>query len=214
MTNRFIIYIGILLSAASTTGCAPSSTPALRTGDLLFQCGTGAMTEAITDATGGARGLDFSHVGIVLHGEAADSVLEATAPEGVRIVALTDFLDASARIEGAPAVVAMRLRDTTGVAASVDRARGRLGLPYDYWFLPDNGCWYCSELVYESYRRPDGAFCFTARPMNFRAADGSLPRYWTELFDRLGEPVPEGVAGTNPNDMAQEEALYEVFRWF
>lgn len=33
-------------------------------------------------------------------------------------------------------------------------------------------------------------------------------------FARLGEPVPEGLPGTNPNDMAREEILEEVHRYF
>ncbi|MDE6570004.1 MAG: hypothetical protein K2K43_05220 [Alistipes sp.] len=211
MLFRPIIYIGVLLSAACT---CRSTGPDLRTGDLLFQCGTGAMTEAIVDATGRDETLDFTHVGIALHGDRCDSVLEATTDGGVRIIALAAFLDRAARIGGKSATVAMRLRDTTGVAASVARARKALGLPYDYSFRPDNGRYYCSELVYDHYLRPDGRHCFTARPMNFRAPDGTLPRYWAELFERLGEPVPEGVLGTNPNDMSREAGLYEVHRWF
>lgn len=50
--------------------------------------------------------------------------------------------------------------------------------------------------------------------MNFRAEDGTLPQFWTELFARRGESVPEGVPGTNPNDMSQERTLREVYRWF
>ena len=206
------LYIGVLFLAAACDG--PTDPASLQTGDLLFQCGSGAMTAAIVDATGRDGEVDYTHVGIVLHRLPVDSVLEATTDGGVRIIALPDFLDRSARIDGRPVVTAMRLRDTTGVAASVERARQRLGLPYDYWFQPDNDRYYCSELVYEHYRRPDGRPIFTARPMNFRAADGSMPRYWEELFERLGEPVPEGVAGTNPGDMAHEAALYEVGRWF
>ncbi len=196
----------------------------LQTGDLLFQCGTGAMTEAITDATGRSERLNFTHVGIVLHTRTnstnrkqactTDSVLEATTEGGVRIVSLEKFLARSARIDDRPAVVAMRLCDTTGIAASVERARKALGASYDYSFRPDNGRYYCSELVYETYLRPDGAHCFTARPMNFRASDGTMPRYWQELFERLGEPVPEGVPGTNPNDLSREESMYEIRRWF
>ena len=198
----------------------------LQTGDLLFQCGTGAMTEAITDATGRDEVLNFTHVGILLAAERSakrpstaypsptDSVLEATSDGGVRMTALSEFLDKSEMLDGRPMVVAMRLRDTAGVAASVARARKALGAPYDYSFRPDNGRYYCSELVYENYRHSDGTPRFTARPMNFRAADNTMPRYWTELFERLGEPIPEGVPGTNPNDMAREEALYEVLRWF
>ncbi len=218
---RLILYIGMLLSAACT--CRPTG-PDLQTGDLLFQCGTGAMTEAITDATGRSERLNFTHVGIVLHTPtnvphprqscATDSVLEATTEGGVRIVSLEKFLARSARIDNRPAVVAMRMRDTTGVAASVERARKALGTSYDYSFRPDNGRYYCSELIYETYLHPDGTHCFTARPMNFRAPDGTMPRYWQELFERLGEPIPEGVPGTNPNDLSQESSLYEIHRWF
>ncbi len=218
---RLILYIGILLSTACTDR---QDGPALQTGDLLFQCGTGAMTEAITDATGRSERLNFTHVGIVLHTPtndthprqrcATDSVLEATTEGGVRIVPLEKFLARSARIDDQPAVVAMRMHDTTGVAASVERARKALGASYDYSFRPDNGRYYCSELVYETYLRPDGTYCFTACPMNFRAPDGTMPRYWQELFERLGEPIPEGVPGTNPNDLSQEESLYEIRRWF
>ena len=86
--------------------------------------------------------------------------------------------------------------------------------PYDYSFRPDNGKFYCSELVWECYRTSDGSPIFTAHPMNFRAEDGTLPQFWTELFARRGESVPEGVPGTNPNDMSQERTLREVYRWF
>ncbi len=218
---RLILYIGILLSTACTDR---QDSPMLQTGDLLFQCGTGAMTEAITDATGRSERLNFTHVGIALHiptngthprpGCATDSVLEATTEGGVQIVSLEKFLARSARIDDQPAVIAMRMHDTTGVAASVERARKALGASYDYSFRPDNGRYYCSELVYETYLRPDGTHYFTTRPMNFRAPDGTMPRYWQELFERLGEPIPEGVPGTNPNDLSQEESLYEIRRWF
>lgn len=208
---RLILYIGILSVAACT---CPRENQRLQTGDLLFQCGTGAMTEAIAEATGRGETLKFTHVGIAIIGNRADSILEATSDGGVRMTSLNDFLNKSAKPNGRPAVVAKRLKDTTGIAAAVRKARTRIGAPYDYSFLPDNGRYYCSELVYESYRRPDGTPYFTARPMNFRAPDGTLPRYWSELFERLGEPLPEGVPGTNPNDMAQEETLYEVHRWF
>ncbi len=50
--------------------------------------------------------------------------------------------------------------------------------------------------------------------MNFRAADGSMPPFWNELFAKLGEEIPEGLPGTNPNDMSRDTLLTEVFRWF
>lgn len=141
-------------------------------------------------------------------------MLEATTDGGVRLTVLAEFLGRSAKIDGHPAVVAMRLKDTAGIAAAVRRARSFLGLPYDYSFRPGREKLYCSELVWESYRAEDGTPLFTARPMNFRAADGTLPQFWADLFDQLGEQVPEGLPGTNPNDMAREELLEEVHRYF
>lgn len=208
---RSLLYIGILFSMYA---CAPTA-PDLQPGDLLFQVGIrSSMSGAITATTGHDNTLSFTHVGIFIPGKGADSVLEATSEGGVRLTSLPEFLDRADRIARKPAVVAMRLRDTSGVSASLSRARRLLGLPYDYSFRPDNGKFYCSELIWESYRDTAGKRLFTARPMNFRAADGTMPDFWVELFEKLGEPIPEGVPGTNPNDMAREEILTEVGRYF
>lgn len=208
---KSLIYIGVFFGLSA---CARSGQP-LRTGDLLFQVGhESAMSGAIMAATGNDCELQFTHVGIAVIGDRADSVLEATSNGGVRMTALDEFLGKSARTKGRPLVIAKRLKDTTGVAASVCRARCFMGQPYDYSYRPDNGRMYCSELVWESYLAPDGRHIFPARPMNFRAADGSMPPFWSELFAKLGEEIPENVPGTNPNDMARDTALTEVFRWF
>lgn len=209
--KRFFIYIGIVGGIVS---CRPAG-PRLQHGDLLFQVGAASeMSGAIAAATGKENNLKYTHVGIVLAENGVDSVLEATSDAGVRIVPLKDFLARSARIGGASAVTAMRLRDTAGVAASVRRARQFVGQPYDYSYRVANGKMYCSELVWESYRDTLGVRIFPAQEMNFRAADGTMPRFWVELFERLGEPIPEGEPGTNPNDMAREAVLEEVGRYF
>lgn len=186
----------------------------LHSGDLLFQAGReSTMSDAIAAATGGNILLPFTHVGIAVCCRGGDSVLEATSDGGVRMTELDEFLNKSATLDGRPAVVAMRLKDTTGIVATLLRARTFLGQPYDYSFRPDNGKMYCSELVWESYRTPQGDRIFPARPMNFRAADGTMPRFWIELFGKQGEEIPEGVPGTNPADMSRDTALVEVFRW-
>lgn len=123
---RLLLYIGILLCGFSCTRNAPCLHP----GDLLFQVGeTSEMTGAITAATGKERQLNYSHVGIAVRSRGVDSVLEATSDGGVRVTALGDFLARSARIDGRPAVTVMRLRDTTGVAAAIERARKFIGQP-------------------------------------------------------------------------------------
>lgn len=204
-----LLYIGI----ASVLFSCSKNTFRPQAGDLLFQANkSSAMADAITDATTNNEVVQFSHVAIAL---GADSLIEASPEAGVRIVGLDEFLASSARIGKQPAVVVLRLVGKERLAEEgAQRARAFLGLPYDFSYRPDNGKVYCSELVWESYIGTDGKPLFAAQPMNFRAADGTMPYFWTELFEELGEAIPEGIPGTNPSDMAKEKKLEEVFRYF
>ena len=83
-----------------------------------------------------------------------------------------------------------------------------MGEPYDSLFLPDNGRVYCSELVTESYLDPEGTPLFPLSPMNYRDSDGILPDFWVEWFKRQNANVPEGVLGSNPNDLSQSPLLH------
>ena len=189
----------------------------LRNGDLLFQVNADSqMSSAIHDATARGNTMPYTHAAMAEVGEDGSvRIIEATGARGVCRTELDDFLGRSAQIDGRPAVAVFRVRAAEEeITAAVERAAGFIGQPYDCWYLPDNDRMYCSELLYECFLRADGGHIFTARPMNFRAADGSMPDFWTELFESLGEPVPEGVDGTNPADMSQECCIEEVYRYF
>ena len=74
---------------------------------------------------------------------------------------------------------------------------------------------YCSELVWECYLTGSKIeHLFTARPMNFRTADGRLPQFWIDHFAAMDQPIPEGVPGTNPQDMSREKFLKIVYRYW
>lgn len=180
-------------------------------GDLLFVVADGsAFSGAIADATAQGDSLRFSHVAIVGMQDGRPYIVEASPRRGVcRTVWDTFFCRAP------NGVVAMRV-GTDGFSAdeALARAESHMGEAYDWSFLPDNGKMYCSELVYESYRLGDGQTLFGARPMNFRDTEGRLPDFWTTLFGKSGEPVPEGVPGTNPNDLSKEASLVEVWHSF
>lgn len=174
----------------------------MRPGDLLFVAeGESAFSEAIYAATAAGDSVRFVHVAIMGFG---GEVIEASPEEGVRVTTLEAFLGSS------PGVRAKRLTEPFPAAQAVERAKGYVGQPYDWWYLPDNGKMYCSELVYESCLREDGSHIFEARPMNFRAPDGTMPAFWEELYGRLGMDVPEGMPGTNPADMARDPRLEDV----
>ncbi len=194
-----------------TLALAACHSPAerLRTGDLLFvgtSEGAGSMDEAIVAATG-----NLTHVAIIQVDQAGMPwVIDATPKRGVSRYPLDSLIQAN---PGA-AFLVKRLKDTTGVSSFVKNALRFIGQPYDLTFLPDNDALYCSELVRDAYRHTDGSYLFDATPMNFLAPDGSLPTYWEELFERLDMPVPQGILGTNPQDMSRSPLLRDIpYSW-
>ena len=215
MMRPLLLWLAVL---AGGVGCRTTAYEP-REGDLFFRvAGTAAASSAIAEATAWNDTLRFSHVAMVVFEEGTPFLLEATGESGVCCTAWDDFLAASPSVGGGPGVVVMRMREELRKEVSLTdaaaRARSHLGEPYDWWYLPDNGRMYCSELVCDSYLKADGTRLFSLRPMNFRTADGELPAYWKALFEQLGTPVPEGLPGSNPNDLAKESSLIEVFRFF
>lgn len=186
-------------------------------GDLLFcVAGDSDFSGAIADATAWHDTVKFVHVAIVAVEKGKPYIIEATGRKGVTCTDWEEFFSSSQHIGGKPGVVVMRVKPTAGfsVTSAIEKAKTHLGEEYDWSYYPDNGKMYCTELVYECFRKDDGTPLFTARPMNFRNENGEMPAFWTELFEKLGEPIPEGVLGTNPNDMSKEPVLMEVYRFF
>ena len=181
----------------------------LRNGDLLFfapVAESGDMDSAIQDATGQG----YIHVGIVeADSDGALWIIEATPRLGVHRSRIDSSWFAAQKADGYR-VDAKRLKGYSTLNESVLRAKALIGKPYDFTFLPGCEALYCSELVYESYLNADGSHIFSATPMNFLSEDGSLNQYWTDLFNGLGMSVPQGLPGTNPQDMSRDPALRAV----
>ena len=170
------------------------------TGDLLFvsaPADAGQMEGAIVAATG-----NIVHVAIVEKAlDGTIRVIDATPKRGVDRHPL-DTLKAD--VPEAEGYTYLYARPKERSVRYVMQAKRFIGQPYDQTFLPDNGAMYCSELVRDSYRRPDGTYLFSDKPMNFRAPDGTFPQWWVEHFAALGMPVPQDTLGTNPQDMYTE----------
>ena len=202
MRRAFVILLMLCSAACSFVS------ESLQTGDLIFvsegagSANSGSMSEAIVSATGA-----ITHVAIIeVDGSGTTWVIDATPKRGVARYPLASLLKDN---PGASFTV-KRLRDTSGVSRFVENAKAFIGQPYDLTFLPDNDAMYCSELIRESFRLPDGTCLFEEAPMNFLAPDGTVPAYWEQLFEDLGMEVPQGVPGTNPQQMSQSPLLVEV----
>lgn len=186
--------LAALLVLFSCSGAQP-----LREGDLLF-C-MSAEGNNITAVTHGADGRKIDHVAIVHFDGGRAYALEATH-RGVCLNPLDSFM-----LQRKNLVVAARLVDTVGVAASVGRALGYLGRPYDFLFMPNDREIYCSELVQKTYRDRRGRLVFNTIPMSFHDQSGRITPYWTHYYESRGLRVPEAMPGSNPGNMSRSSKL-------
>ena len=173
----------------------------LASGDLLFvHSKDSEMEKAISASTG-----EYTHVALVERDTNGYVwVIEANRQEGVRRIHFYEWEQ-----EYADQYDVFRLTQPFDTADVISRAKRFLWKPYDEAFLPDNDKLYCSELIYECFWK-DGEHLFEAKPMNWRDAEGNIPWYWIEHFQKLGVPVPEAVLGTNPTDMARSPMVRKV----
>lgn len=163
--------------------------------DLIFQIAeTTDFSKAITDATAQHDMIKIDHVAMVIIEDGKPHVIEASGKDGVILVPLENFL------KKMPAgYIVKRVKAKISSLKVINNAKQHLGEPYDWSYLPNNGKMYCSELIYESFVDDKGQRIFHARPMNFRNEKGEMPQFWIDLFKKLGEDIPEGVLGTNPD---------------
>lgn len=187
----------------------------LKNGDLIFICeGSGDFSEAITIATAYEDSIKFVHVGIIEIENDAVYVVEASPEEGVRKIDIFSFLGEMCDDNICNQYVIKRLNIDFPVDPVIERAHGYLGRPYDWTFMPGDEELYCSELVYECYVDADGSHIFKSQPMNFRMPDGRMPQFWIDLYSKIGCEIPEGLPGTNPNDLSKDPKLKTItFDW-
>jgi len=209
-----------VLCACLAAACARQpKQEVLQTGDLIFvgipadySLDSTSMDSAIAEATGAKDSLNLIHVAIAEVDAAGQTwIIDATIKYGVDRHPLDTFLTQFTLKDGSlPVFEVMRLKDDSQAAKDVERAKFFVGTPYDVAFLPDNGAFYCSELVQVSYLTEDGTRVFSSAPMNFKNADGEFPLYWTQLFDLIHQPIPQGIPGTNPQAMSRDPQLRSV----
>ena len=182
----------------------------LQEGDLLFnvvakKAGTGG---AIADVTQGVSSQPVVHVAIVCKMDNKMFALEASGKHGVWLNPIDSFfVHADHSSLGKPMVLAARLKDTTNVSKSVEKALSYLGRPYDYLFGDSEDSIYCSELVHYSYLDRDGHYIFPQQPMSFHDASGKVTQFWIDAYAKHGLSVPEGEPGTNPGALSRSEKI-------
>ena len=192
---------------------------ALQHGDLLFCVASASrdgIAEAIVSVTEGVDLQRVSHVAIVCkEADGCVYALEASGKHGVWLTPIDYFMvhcDHSA--DGKPLVLLGRLKDTSNVAASVQRAKTYLGRPYDFQYMPSDSAIYCSELVHYSYFTDTGEELFPQVPMSFHDKSGEITPFWKDYYKRWDMAVPEGLPGTNPGGISRSDKIEIIGKFF
>lgn len=209
--SKFFLFLVVLLFI----GCS-SERFELRSGDLLFQLSSSEFSDAIAESTSNKDGLDYTHVGIVVVERDSIFVVEATPPQVCK-TPLDEYLNRSAKIDNKPIIAVGRLLSEyypNTIDRGIEFAQKQLGKPYDFLFMPDNGAYYCSELVYESFVDEFGDAIFSSYPMTFKNDEGVTAEGWISHFEQYNTPIPEGVIGTNPASMSSENVIKIVYLYY
>ena len=90
------------------------------------------------------------------------------------------------------------------IPEAIAYAKTRLGYAYDEVFDITNDKYYCSELIYESFKHAnEDEPIFQLQPMTYKDPEtNEIFPIWADYFEDLKVPIPEGELGLNPGGMS------------
>ena len=150
--------LAVLLVATPLKSQRAPSTSALKEGDIVFQTSKSSQSKYIILATRS----QWSHCGIIIERPDGLYVLEA-----ISTVSITPYQQWVERGKGKH--VSMKRYTEEPVKIKYSKY---LGKPYDLAFKFGNGKWYCSELVYDIYKRQLGVELCKPRPVSDYVING------------------------------------------
>jgi hypothetical protein len=195
------IFLLLIILSSSNINAQHLNDIKLKTGDLIFQdLDCGPLCDAIEQVTKSYNGKHFSHIGLVSVQKDGIFIVEAIGKE-VQLTPLNQFTSRTTN----PMLVGRVKKQYARVAEkAVNYARAEKGVPYDDAFLYQNKKYYCSELIYDAFKKANkGKDFFVLEPMTFKEPDTKqfFP-VWITYYEKLGIPIPEGEPGINPGGIS------------
>jgi hypothetical protein len=211
ITCRPLMRIPLLL-AVLALALLPATSIAvqLQDGDLLFvTAARTGLSGAIDDATAKQDAPSFDHVALLAH-DGTEQVLLHADEQGSRQQPLQAFVEDANTRHRQIHVYRLTEEQRGAIPGAIAQARRMLGKPYNQTYVQDDNSYYCSDFIERAFRAHQ---VFALQPMNFRNPQtGQVSPYWTDFYRSKGMAVPQGLPGTNPNDMAKSAALRVVGR--
>lgn len=200
MKKSYTIFFVLCLISEIVAAQIPSGIK-LKTGDFIFQdLDCGPLCDAIEQVTTSFDGRHFSHIGLVYIQKDSVYIIEAIGKE-VQLTPLKNFLKRTPN----PMLVGRVKKQYASIAkTAVNYALEEKGVPYDDEFIYDNKKYYCSELIYDAFKKANaGKNFFTLQPMTFKKpGSNQFFPVWIEYYSKLGIPIPEAEPGINPGGIS------------
>ena len=212
MKVKLLKFFLFLYCFTLSPGCKHShQSESLQEGDLLFQnLNCGDLCNAIEAVTEGINGKDFSHCAMVVSINDTLKVVEAIG-EKVEVNTLQTFFARSGDTATIQNTTFARVKHAFEplLEKATSYAKQQIGQPYDKEFLLQNGKWYCSELLYQSFKEANNQNdFFELAPMTFK--DPNTKTFfpaWVDYYKQLNAEIPEGKQGINPGLISRSNKI-------
>ena len=184
-------FIGMLCSTLSNISCQSTTIKAeqVREGDIIFQTSQSSQSKYIQKATQST----YTHCGVIVKVGNEYKVLETLRT--IRLTPLKKFIE-----RGRNQKYWIKRSDLKDIKINYDQYLGRT---YDLAFKANNSKYYCSELVYEIYKRQLGINLCDLHPIKSYAIKG-LER----TIEKRGMNLNELVVA--PSDLYKSPYLHDL----
>ena len=210
MKNYFFI---ILFYSLILSSCLPKQKFDLQEGDLLFQdLDSSPLCDAIELVTPGYKDANFSHIGLVVLDNDILKVLEAIPPKVV-LTPIANFLNRSHDNNKKPKIIVGRLnsKHQHSIKDAIFFAKKQIGIAYDIEFLMENNKYYCSELIYDAFKKDS---IFQLQPMTFlHPKTNDTLTVWKNYYSKLGIKIPQNEPGINPGIMSLSDKIELIYSY-
>jgi uncharacterized protein YycO len=183
-----------------------SNTSDIKPGDIVFRgASTSNLSEAINDVTQTSKSTNYTHIGIcdIVNGEVI--VYHSDLGKGVVKESLELFINSKDSISYNVDLYRIKKLESKQIENAISKAKTLVGNPYNTTYLIEDKGYYCSEYIYEIFKKDS---VFELEPMTFKnSKTNTFHKGWIDHYRNLGIAIPEGKLGCNPNGMANSNTL-------